>query len=82
MFSLKLGVYEHYKKQYYQVLGLAKHTETEEELVVYRALYGAKLLWVRPLKMFLESVTLGGKSVPRFSYVGEEIGFDKLSLTL
>ena len=69
--ELKPGKYQHYKGQYYEVIGTARHSETEEELVVYRALYGARGLWVRPLNMFCESVNVGAESVPRFAYVGE-----------
>jgi len=68
---MKLGKYEHYKGGQYEVLGIAKHSETLEELVVYKALYGQGELWVRPLKMFLEEVEFKGKKVPRFKYVGE-----------
>lgn len=53
----------------YEVIGMVKHTETEEELVLYRALYGEGGLWVRPLAMFVESVQFEGKSVPRFAYL-------------
>lgn len=58
------------------MIGVARHSETLEELVVYRALYeskkfGKNALWVRPLKMFLEEVEVDGKKVPRFKYVGE-----------
>ncbi len=69
--SLKPGIYEHYKGNEYQVIGVALHSETEEELVVYKALYGKELTWVRPLKMFLESVEIDGKLRPRFRYLGE-----------
>ena len=69
--SLKLGLYEHYKKNKYQVLGVAIHSETLEELVVYRALYGEGLIWVRPLKMFLETVEVDGETKPRFRYLGK-----------
>ena len=68
---LKLGTYEHYKGKQYEVIGIAKHSETLEEMVVYRALYREKGLWVRPLKMFLEKVEIGGKKMPRFKYVGK-----------
>ena len=68
---LKLGRYEHYKGNYYEVLGVARHSETMEDLVVYRALYGERDLWVRPLSMFIEEVEVNGKKVPRFKYVGE-----------
>ena len=60
------GRYRHYKGPEYEVLGTAKHTETEEEFVVYRALYGERSLWVRPTKMFLETVTVDGQPCLRF----------------
>jgi hypothetical protein len=66
---LKLEKYKHYKGREYEVIGLAKHSETLEELVVYRALYGEGQIWVRPLKMFLEEVEVDGKKIPRFSPV-------------
>lgn len=69
--SLKLGIYEHFKGKRYEVIGVARHSETLEEIVVYRALYGEGGLWVRPLKMFLEEVERDGKRVPRFRYVGK-----------
>ena len=65
------GIYRHYKGQHYEVVGVATHSETEEECVVYRALYGARGLWIRPLAMFTESVTKEGVSVPRFSRIDE-----------
>jgi hypothetical protein len=61
------GIYRHYKGQRYQVLGLARHSETLEELVVYRALYGEHGLWVRPAAMFGETVIVDGQTVPRFA---------------
>lgn len=63
---VKPGRYRHYKGKDYEVLGCAMHSETEEELVVYRALYGKRGLWVRPKAMFLDSVIVGGTPVPRF----------------
>lgn len=63
------GIYRHYKGQQYEVLGVAKHSETEEEFVVYRALYGERGLWIRPLAMFVERVEKEGVSVPRFSRI-------------
>jgi hypothetical protein len=60
------GRYRHYKGQEYEVLGVARHSETEEEYVVYRALYGARRLWIRPTEMFLETVIVDGHSCPRF----------------
>ena len=61
------GLYRHYKGQQYEVLGLATHSETEESLVVYRALYGDFGLWVRPAEMFEETVEVDGAAVPRFA---------------
>lgn len=69
---IKLGRYRHYKGNDYQVIGVARHSETEEELVVYRKLYDDGSLWVRPLAMFLEDVTVDGQTMPRFSWQGEE----------
>lgn len=66
------GKYRHYKGNDYQVLGVATHSEDETKLVVYRPLYGEGALWVRPLEMFLESVELDGKAVPRFQFVSED----------
>lgn len=62
----KPGRYRHYKGNDYQVLGVARHSETGEDLVVYRALYGDHGLWVRPLAMFVESVAGNGVETPRF----------------
>lgn len=61
------GTYRHYKDKLYQVIGVATHSESGEQLVVYRPLYGADGLWVRPLVMFCETVTVDGHSVPRFA---------------
>lgn len=66
------GRYRHYKGNDYLVLGVARHSETMEEVVVYRALYGERGLWVRPLAMFTEKVTVDGIKVPRFAFVGPE----------
>lgn len=63
------GIYRHYKGNLYQVLHTARHSETEETLVVYRCLYGEYGVWVRPLAMFSETVTVDGKEVPRFELV-------------
>ncbi|MBS0152111.1 MAG: DUF1653 domain-containing protein [Nitrospira sp.] len=68
------GVYRHHKGQQYEVLGVARHSETEEEVVVYRALYGDRGLWIRPLAMFIENVEKRGVSVPRFSRIDENTG--------
>ena len=67
--NLKLGIYQHYKGNKYQVIGIAIHSETLEEMVVYKALYGERLTWVRPLKMFLETVEINGKIKPRFLFL-------------
>jgi len=75
MAELKTGFYEHFKGKPYEVVGLARHSETMQELVVYKALYAgnypAGSLWVRPLAMFQENVIHEGKEIPRFRYVGE-----------
>lgn len=67
--NIKLGIYEHYKKKKYQVLGVALHSETLEELVVYKALYGQGLIWVRPLKMFTGKVKVKGIVKPHFKLI-------------
>lgn len=64
------GRYRHYKGGEYEVVGVARHSETDEWLVVYRPLYNDTGLWVRPLAMFLETVPVNGEPVPRFAYVG------------
>ena len=61
------GTYRHYKGNLYEVVDVARHSETEEQLVVYRALYGERGLWVRPLAMFEETVVVDGVEVPRFT---------------
>ncbi len=66
------GRYRHYKGNFYQVIGVARHSETGEKLVVYRCLYGDRSLWVRPIEMFMESVIVDGREVPRFSRCEEE----------
>ncbi len=65
------GRYRHYKGKEYRVLGLARHSETQEELVVYQLLYGDFGWWVRPRGMFLETVEVDGKILPRFAFLGE-----------
>ena len=71
MESIKSGRYRHFKGKEYEVLGVARHSETEEELVVYRALYGDFGLWVRPVSMWNEAVERDGKTFRRFTYIGE-----------
>ncbi|MFZ4858369.1 MAG: DUF1653 domain-containing protein [Desulfuromonadaceae bacterium] len=68
MATIRPGRYRHYKGSFYEVLDVARHSETEEELVVYRKLYGDHSLWVRPLVMFLENVAVDGCEVPRFEW--------------
>ena len=75
---IKPGRYRHYKGKEYEVLGCAKHSETEEELVVYRALYGDYGLWVRPMAMFLEPVPIEGRTQPRFEFIGSAAWRDRL----
>lgn len=75
MNDLQLGKYQHYKGNLYEVIGIARHSETLEEMVVYRALYDSKefgnnSLWVRPKKMFMENMVIDDKEVPRFKLVG------------
>ena len=71
MESIKPGRYRHFKGKEYEVRGVARHSETEEELVVYRALYGDFGLWVRPVSMWNETVERDGKTFRRFTYIGE-----------
>ncbi len=68
---MKLGIYKHFKGNFYQVIGISRHSETLEEMVVYQALYGSYGLWVRPKSMFLELVSHDGTMVARFSFVYE-----------
>jgi len=63
------GRYRHYKGNEYEVIGTARHSETEEEFVVYRALSGERGLWIRPASMFTEPVLVAGRSVPRFQLI-------------
>ena len=67
--EIKSGLYRHFKGGKYEVIGLALHSETLEVMVVYKALYGQGLTWVRPRSMFLENVIHEGKEVPRFTFV-------------
>jgi hypothetical protein len=67
--SLEIGRYRHYKGNEYEVMGVAKHSEDESELVVYKPLYGEQRLWVRPLQMFIETVQVNGETKPRFKYI-------------
>ncbi len=64
------GRYRHYKGNKYEVLGEGIHTETEERLIIYKALYEPFTIWVRPYDMFFETVTIDGQEIPRFSKLG------------
>lgn len=70
------GRYRHYKGNDYEVIGVARHSETEEEMVVYRTLYGQYDLWVRPLSMFMETIENEGETLPRFRFI-ESINTNK-----
>lgn len=69
--ELKLGKYRHFKGMEYELIGIAKHSETLEPMVVYRALYGEFGLWVRPAAMWTEQVHREDYCGPRFQYIGE-----------
>ena len=71
MEEIKPGRYLHFKGNEYEVIGTAKHTETLEEVVVYRALYGEGKLWVRPASMWNETVERDGKTYKRYTYIGD-----------
>ena len=68
--QIQLGKYRHFKGKEYEVVGMAKHSETLEEMVVYRALYGEGGLWVRPASMWNEEVEKEGKRYKRFTFIG------------
>lgn len=67
---LKIGRYQHFKGNFYQVLYIARHSETQESMVVYQPEYGERAIWVRPLVMFDETIEREGKTIKRFQYVG------------
>ena len=71
--KVQLGKYKHYKGKEYEVIAIARHSETLEELVVYKALYQSEgeNSWVRPMNMFIEELEIDGKKTPRFEYLGE-----------
>ncbi len=71
--DVRPGRYRHYKGRDYEVIGVARHSETDERLVVYRPLYGERGLWVRPAAMFVESVQVDGRTVPRFRRLDEPL---------
>lgn len=72
MTGMQKGIYRHYKGAYYEVIDVARHSESLENMVVYRALYGDFGLWIRPLKMFCEDVEVNGKIQKRFEFVEEK----------
>lgn len=72
MDSIKPGRYRHFKGMEYEVIGIASHSETLEPMVVYKALYGDGGLWVRPAKMWNETITRDGQTFLRFTYIGED----------
>ncbi|MFY8283193.1 DUF1653 domain-containing protein [Pseudoalteromonas sp. SSMSWG5] len=69
--TIKPGIYQHYKGPKYKVEYVATHSESNEPLVIYQALYGEFGMWARPLSMFTETVTVEGKTVPRFAYLSD-----------
>ena len=69
---IKSGKYKHFKGNEYEVIGVGKHSETLEEMVIYRALYGDGGYWVRPILEWNEEITRDGKTFKRFTYIGEE----------
>jgi hypothetical protein len=71
---IQTGLYRHYKDLPYEVLGVVRHSETCEPLVLYRPLYGEGAMWVRPFAMFVEDVDVGGQRLPRFRYEGSAGG--------
>ena len=71
MNAVKSGRYRHFKGKEYEVIGTAKHSETLEPFVVYRALYGEHGLWVRPAAMFMEEIERDGRKFRRFEYIGD-----------
>lgn len=70
--DIKPGIYRHFKGNKYEVLFCAKHSETEEDMVVYRALYGERGLWVRPASMWNEKIIRDGIEYTRFTFINEE----------
>ena len=67
------GKYRHYKGNLYRLLSIGRHSETLEPMAVYRALYGEGEVWVRPMSMWNETVTVGGVTQPRFAYIGKDL---------
>jgi len=69
---VQTGIYEHYKGNRYKVIDIARHSETDELLVLYRPMYGEENLWVRPFSMFFEKVEVDSYLVPRFKFIGAD----------
>ena len=69
--NIQLGRYRHYKGKEYQVLGVARHSETGEDFVVYKKLYDDFSMWIRPYDMFIEEVEVNGNKIKRFEFLGE-----------
>ena len=69
--KIKLGKYRHYKGNEYTVIGVGRHSETLEDMVIYRAEYGDGDVWVRPLSMWFDTVIKDGNQMQRFTYIGE-----------
>ncbi|NNC99696.1 MAG: DUF1653 domain-containing protein [Gammaproteobacteria bacterium] len=78
--SIRNGLYRHFKGNYYQVTGVVRHSETAESLVIYRAIYGEKSSWARPLSMFNELIERDGRSIRRFSYCEDQNDVLELAL--
>jgi hypothetical protein len=70
--TVPLGYYQHYKGNLYQLIAIATHSEEQQPYAVYRALYGNYDLWLRPLLMFTENVSIQGEEVPRFQFIGTQ----------
>ncbi|PCJ22469.1 MAG: hypothetical protein COA96_14405 [SAR86 cluster bacterium] len=70
--AFRKGKYRHFKGNEYEVIDIVHHSETQEPLVLYRALYGEQGLWVRPLTMFFETIARDGKNIQRFQYINDK----------
>ena len=77
MDKIPLGKYRHYKGNDYEVIGFSKHSETLEDMVIYKALYGERNTWVRPLSMWGNPIEVDGKTVKRFEYIGGSCGAER-----
>jgi hypothetical protein len=70
---IQKGIYKHYKGKMYRVIDVAHHSENLEKYVIYQALYDDYEMWIRPYKMFIENIEIDGKSIPRFTFINQEI---------